>query len=236
MPVAALPTPGVRRCPRCGYRGEGVPYFKRPSHVGLLAGVSLFTYGIGGLVYWLARRGHRVCPSCGLGWEHASASSAAALASGHDTTARAGKSPEPLPASGIGRRVLGVLIALAGVLAIVLGIVNFAPEAIAVGTVIGGAGSLAFWWGHSALQERRRAIMVGLQRQVLLLAEERGGSLTVSEVAARLSLSIPAAEKIMNSMEDGLRVRSDVTEDGLILYEFPELRPRRQLDAGSATT
>ena len=45
---------GVRRCPRCQYQGEGMPYFRRAGHVGLLIGASLFTYGFGGLVYWLA--------------------------------------------------------------------------------------------------------------------------------------------------------------------------------------
>ncbi len=49
-----------------------MPYFRRAGHVGLLVGASLFTYGFGGLVYWLARRKHLVCPRCGLGWENAS--------------------------------------------------------------------------------------------------------------------------------------------------------------------
>ncbi len=40
---------GVRRCPQCSYQGEGIPYFRRGGHVGLLVGVSVFTYG------WLPR-------------------------------------------------------------------------------------------------------------------------------------------------------------------------------------
>lgn len=213
-------------------------YFKRPAHVGLLAGLSLFTYGIGGLVYWLARRGHHVCPNCGLGWEHAKGPQA--LAAGDSVigtplavqTARS--APPSLPPSGIGRRVFGVAVGLFAVLMVLIGIVEFEPAMMAVGTVAAGAGSLTFWWGHTALAERRRAIMVGLQRQVLLLASDRGGQLTVSEVAAHLNLSLSAAEKVMDGMEDGLRVRSEVTDDGLILYEFPELRPRKQLDSGSS--
>ena len=43
-----------------------MPYFRRTGHIGLLVGVSVFTYGFGGLVYWLARRKHLICPRCGL--------------------------------------------------------------------------------------------------------------------------------------------------------------------------
>ncbi|MGY8779771.1 MAG: hypothetical protein ACKVIN_16825, partial [Longimicrobiales bacterium] len=70
--ATSRPSVGVCRCPRCSYQGEGLPYFRRAGHVGLLLGASLFTYGFGGLVYWLARRKHLVCPRCGLGWEKAS--------------------------------------------------------------------------------------------------------------------------------------------------------------------
>jgi hypothetical protein len=69
----ALAAPsGVRRCPRCSYQGEGVPYFRRGGNLGLLIGVTVFTYGLGGLVYWVARRKHLVCPRCGWGWENSS--------------------------------------------------------------------------------------------------------------------------------------------------------------------
>ncbi len=232
-----LPPAGARRCPRCGYRGEGIAYFKRPAHIGLLAGISFCTYGFGGVVYWLARRRHRVCRQCGLGWEHATGIQPLGPGVASETTPVMAASPnapaEPLPPSGIGRRVFGVGVGLLAVLMVLMGISEPDFALAAVGTVAAGAGSLTFWWGHAALAERRRAIMVGLQRQVLLLASEKGGELTVSEVATRLNLSLPAAEKVMDAMEDGLRVRSEITDEGLILYEFPELRPRKQLDSGS---
>ena len=66
---AASRPAAVRRCPRCGYWGQGVKYFGRPAHLGILAALSVVTYGIGGLTYWLVCRKRRVCPSCGLGWE-----------------------------------------------------------------------------------------------------------------------------------------------------------------------
>ena len=73
-----------------------------------------------------------------------------------------------------------------------------------------------------------------LQRRVLLHATEQGGTLTVTEVAASLDLSLAAAEGVLDSMDDGLRVRSEVTNEGIIVYEFPELRHRPSLESGSA--
>ena len=76
--------------------------------------------------------------------------------------------------------------------------------------------------------------MAWLQRKVLLLATEKGGTLTVTEVAASLNMSLSAAEEVLDRMDDGLRVRSDVTDQGIIVYEFPELRHHPRLESGSA--
>ena len=43
-----------------------------------------------------------------------------------------------------------------------------------------------------------------------------------------------APEDVLDSMDDGLRVRSEVTNEGIILYEFPELRHHHGLGSGSA--
>ena len=74
--------------------------------------------------------------------------------------------------------------------------------------------------------------MQGLQRKVLRLATAKGGTLTVTEVASDLNLSLPAAEKILMSMDDGFRVRSEISDEGVIYYEFPEVRHRPELGSG----
>ena len=223
---------GVRRCPRCAYQGEGIPYFRKAGHVGLLVAVSLFTYGFGGLIYWLARRKHLICPRCGLGWENASR----ALAGfGPESERRMLESPEadePLPSSGAKRRVLGVMMVLAATLMVLMGFVEGAMEAVAVGSVFGAGGSLSFFWGWKGQESRRKAVMQGLQRKILRLATVRGGTLTVTEVAAELNLSLPAAEKILTSMDDGFRVRSEISNEGVLYYEFPEVRHRPALGSG----
>lgn len=223
----------VRVCPRCAYQGEGVGYFKRGSRVALLVGVSLMTYGFGGLVYWLARRHHLVCPRCGLGWENASAGFAL---TGPEPERRLIEArPEgPLPSGGLKRRIGGVAMALVATFLVLIGVVEAEAPAVVIGSVLGMSGSLTFYWGWRAQQARRDAVMKGLQQKILRLAGVRGGTLTVSEVAADLNLSLSAAERILMAMDDDFRVRSDISEEGVIYYEFPELRHRKELGPGGA--
>jgi hypothetical protein len=222
---------GVRRCPRCSYQGEGINYFRRGGHIGLLVGVSVFTYGFGGLVYWLARRKHLICPRCGLGWENASR---ALTLTGPEPERRITEDEpdEKLPGSGIKRRFAGALMVLLAALMVVIGFVEFEMAMVAIGSVIGGGGSLTFYWGWSGLQERRKAIMQRIQRKILRLASSRGGTLTVTEVAADLNLGLSAAEKILTSMDDGFRVRSEISDEGVLYYEFPEILHRKELGPG----
>jgi hypothetical protein len=74
-----------------------------------------------------------------------------------------------------------------------------------------------------ASEVRRQALIASLQTPVLKLAAERGGKLTVTDVAAYLNWPLHRAEKILNSLDDGWRVSSDITDDGVIVYEFREL-------------
>ncbi len=241
----AMPNMGVdvRSCPRCGHLGTGIKYFQRPGHMGLLLGISVFTYGFGGLAYFFARRKRRICAECGLGWERARLPGPgfAGLPGAPEATGTALSSAGPafntgesLPRRGMGRRVLGVGMLLFAALLVSVGVVGFAIETIVIGSVAGAAGTATTWWGLKAREERRLAVLARLQRQVLLLATEKSGTLTVTEVAASLNMSLTAAEGALEGMDDGLRVRSEVTNEGIIVYEFPELRRHPRLESGSA--
>ena len=209
--------------------------------MGLLIGISVFTYGFGGFAYYFARRKHRICGQCGLGWAMAripgpgfAGHPAFTGSAGTDLAGRGARvGADDLPRRGVGRRVLGVAMVLFAALLISIGVVEFAIEAIAIGSVVGAAGTATIWWGLKARQARRQALMTRLQRRVLLLATEKGGTLTVTEVAASLDLSLSAAEGVLDGMDDGLRVRSDVTNEGIIVYEFPEVRHHPRLESGS---
>lgn len=233
----ALVEERVRQCPRCGHRGEPVPYFQKPGHMALLIGLSIPTYGIGGLIYYAARRAYRVCPGCGFGWEHSRRPDPEGeWVSPARVPARRRPAPPPpdapLPPSGIGRRIFGGALAALGTVMIATGITAQMFEPIMAGSLFGMAGSATFLWGWKSLQERRQSVIQSLNRRVLRLATERRGVLTVTDVAAALNLSLPAAEKIMVGMDDGFRVRSEISREGVLYYEFPEVMHQRKLRAG----
>lgn len=223
-PPASRPSTPVRRCPRCGYRGDGVPYFGRVGHVGLLVGVSLITYGLGGLLYWGIKRNDTICPSCGLSWK----GRGIPLGDGGPDRGppKGGMAVTTLPPGGGLRRVAGVGLVLVSLMLVAVGLAEWEVAAMAVGGVLGASGALTFGWGWKALQGRREALLQQLQQQVLQLAHHSGGRLTVSSVATHLGIGLPAAERVLISMDDGFRVRSEITEEGVLLYEFPELRVR----------
>jgi hypothetical protein len=194
--------------------------------------VSLFTYGLGGLAYWLFRRNRVVCPSCGLAWQLYPQVLPPPAEAGQSAVVTSAEEPA-LPYGGLARRVFGVGLVLAATLMIVVGIVEGVPEAIGFGSGIGAAGTGSFWWGLRALNERRKALLQRMQRRVLRLATHRGGTLTVTEVASDLNLSLPAAEKVLVAMDDGFRVRSEISKEGVLYYEFPEVLHRKQLEPGA---
>jgi hypothetical protein len=64
------------------------------------------------------------------------------------------------------------------------------------------------------------------EARVFRLAYKRKGRLTISDAVVDLGLSIRQAEELLNSLVDGLRVRMEVTPNGLEVYEFPEIIAR----------
>ena len=89
-----------------------------------------------------------------------------------------------------------------------------------------GTGAVAVLLLRSARKDEERFSQVARnerQLAVLRLAAEDDGQLTVTEVAARLGWSIDDAAATLRSLDDGLRVTSTVTDEGIMLYEFREL-------------
>jgi hypothetical protein len=204
----------------------------------MLVVASVLTYGFGGLIYWAARRKHLICPRCGLGWEHASTALAVTGPEPERMMIEA-EPDEPLPGAGLKRRILGtgmVLLASLMVLMVLMGFVEWELGVAAFGSVLGAGGSGMFYWGWQGLQERRKAIMNGLERKILKLAGMRDGRLTVTEVAADMNLPLATADKILTSMDDGFRIRSEISKEGVLYYEFPELVYRNQIGSGDEPT
>lgn len=197
-------------------------FFRRPGNVALLLLLGLFTYGIGALVYWLLRRSNRACPNCGYRWE------SAAPAPPRLQAAEAIATPGALalPPGGGFRRFGGLAAVILAAILVTVGVSTGEGELLGVAAGFATAGAASMAWGVRALRERRRALLAAMQRQTLLLAARKGGELTATDVATALNLSLPAAERVLISMDDGYRVRSEITDEGLLIYEFPEIRHR----------
>ncbi|HEX6037402.1 hypothetical protein [Longimicrobium sp.] len=231
MPIGA-PMPLVV-CPRCGFQGQTVTYFSQGGHIaGLLVLTALTLFpaaGAGGLLYYLLRHNHRSCARCGhtLGKTDALALAAATQgAGGLPVAASEADLPEDVgrwsSIWGIGAIMLFMFAALMLMVAVGEG----EPVALMMALFSGGGGYALTRKAQSNREERRQALVAALQQPVLRLAGQRAGRLTVTEVASSLGWPMRRAEKVLNSLEDGLRVVSDITREGVIVYEFRELMPR----------
>lgn len=220
-PTWAAPSRQVPVCPRCGYEGGGITYFSRGSHVAALVGATVLTAGVmgaGGIVYYLVRRDHRICPRCAHGWgrfgERALIAASQQRLRGVQARGRGGERAK--------RRGSVLLFILAAFL--VVGGIGGGEAAPVVLAVLAAIAGLALHTAANSARDARRAELVGaLQTPVLKLAADRGGRLTVTQVAAALGWPLRRAEKVLNSLDDGLRVDSAVTDEGVIVYEFREL-------------
>lgn len=89
--------------------------------------------------------------------------------------------------------------------------------------VFGGVGWAILRSTRRDVEVNEGAEKVHRQLAVLKLAEAEDGQLTVTEVAARLGWPLDVAQATMLSLEDGKRVTTTLTDDGIMLYDFPEL-------------
>ena len=215
QPVAAT-------CPRCGYRGEGVSYFSRGGHIAAIVGLTLLTAGMmgaGGLIYYLVRRDHVVCPRCGRGWGK------------NGLVALVPQSPAGSPAApamvrgngGTAKQGMSVMLFLLAAILVVVGIASSQFEPLLIAGVAATGGIALQRAAMREREQRREALLSALQLPVLQLAGRKGGQLTVTEVAAELGWTMRRAEKVLQSLDDGMRVNSEVTDEGVIVYDFLEL-------------
>ncbi len=229
------PVPGAVTCPRCGFHGSGIGHF---SQAGPLAGALVLAFltlpfmGAGGIIYYVLRHDYRVCPRCGENWGKRGAR---ALALGPQERSPAQLASETEAAFPLETGIpwpAWVLFAL-GALLLAVGIADAEIAAGLMGLAAGGGGYAVVRKAEGDREARRQSLLTALQQPVLRLAGERGGRLTVTQVATAFSWPLPRAEKVLDSLEDGLRVASDVTDEGVIVYEFRELVHAPRLDGGA---
>ena len=67
------------------------------------------------------------------------------------------------------------------------------------------------------------------ETRIYRLAMRQGGRLTVSDVVVQLGITAHEAENMLNGITDGTRVRMEVSNDGVVTYEFVELQREKTL-------
>jgi hypothetical protein len=91
------------------------------------------------------------------------------------------------------------------------------------GIASGGVGLAFRWLAKRGARKNEEAARVQRQLAVLKLAEAEDGRLTVTEVAAKLGWTLRTAQGVLRALEDGVRVTTTTTDDGIMVYDFPEL-------------
>jgi len=67
-----------------------------------------------------------------------------------------------------------------------------------------------------------------LEARVFKLANRRKGRITVSDVVIDTGLGVNQAEELLQNMVDNNRVTMEVTDEGMVYYEFPEIIRRME--------
>jgi len=67
------------------------------------------------------------------------------------------------------------------------------------------------------------------ETRIFRLAMRENGKLTVSDVVVQLGITAQEAENILSRICDGVRVRMDVSNNGVVTYDFVELQLKKAL-------
>jgi hypothetical protein len=180
------------------------------------------SFGAGGFIYYALRHNHLICPRCGAGWGKYGGS-ALPVAGQPYPTASGLVLPVLAEESGSGVQAGSIALGILALLLLVTGVAEGVWVMVVWGVLAGVGAFLLHRASRRARDQRRQALIARLQQDVLRLAGEKRGRLTVTEVASSLAWPMARAEKVLNSLDDGWRVNSTVTDEGMIVYEFLEL-------------
>ena len=209
-------------CPHCKSSARAIPYYER-------TGNALKRTFDGG-----AHEGELVCDACGgarggaggggatpAGGEGPAASTDLAAATRSASLARA--SAGGLRGLGIASIGIGALLALA-LGAAGLGAVGLVAAVVALG-VGGGIGALSLRGASRRTEDAQARLQAATEKALLAAAAASSDcALTATEASRALGIGVAEADRALTAMADGSRVSAEIDPDGIIHYEFRELR------------
>ena len=78
--------------------------------------------------------------------------------------------------------------------------------------------------------EKKKVLQTQQEKEIILLAQQKGGRLSIPEIVAGTSLSTIEADQLMREMTTKGYVDMQVTDAGVIIYEFYEIAHRNKLE------
>ena len=72
--------------------------------------------------------------------------------------------------------------------------------------------------------QSRKNILASREKEILRLAKQKGGELTIPEIVSDTSMNADEADEIMRELVVKRYVDMKITDQGTVLYEFFELR------------
>jgi hypothetical protein len=216
----AIPS-GASRCPGCArVFGED----NRCPHCHAVAGVR----ASGGRYVCVAcNKPRAVKPGTAVLGDGGAGDSSIEPASGAQLELAAGRS------AGFALKVFGAFSVAAGLLGAgaLVALFPFGAAVVVGAAAVGltgvGVGGLSVRAGTKAQAAAVARARRSAELRVLALAEERGGVLTVTDVATELRMASSDAEALLTALAaDGSRVGVEISSDGVVLFRFLELAPR----------
>lgn len=123
------------------------------------------------------------------------------------------------------------VVAVSFVVAGIIGAIGGGSVALIPAGLVGlaglGVGGLLWSWGARASRRAESISASAQELQILALAERNGGELYATDVARGLGITLAEAEARLSGMTDGSRIAAEVTPEGLLRFEFREMRMKR---------
>ena len=133
-----------------------------------------------------------------------------------------------------GLKGVAALQGFAGTMVVLMALVEYSPwndtrwtqdflETFSAGLGLIVTSQLIWWAGRKVYQSADRKSYARDQNRILRMARQKGGNLTVLEVATDLRLTVEKSEEILRELAISGHVEMRISDSGMVVYHFPEI-------------